>query len=210
MSSIRTRLCFSMCVFVMRRKLQSLFTCSTVWVSLLYSRHKRHLGCFGYFTSCVDVWMKEFAQIWYLHVIISWLICCVPLLFGPVASYTLNTRVQFLLDLLLPFLFIFCLFCPFCGCSDWQDNLEMSDFSPSLNPFILDWFSRSLVFFSYHTTFTLCQSVNTPSLSHRAFAYPCLHLQSCFMWAFTCRRHRQHVICDFSFPPFSFLGSSKF
>lgn len=45
-----------------------------------------------------------------------------------------------------------------------------------LKSFILDWFSRSFVFFIfYHMTFTLCQPVNTPNLSHGGYAYLYLH-----------------------------------
>lgn len=64
-----------------------------------------------------------------------------------------------------------------------------------LKSFILDWFSRSLFFFFYHLTFTLCQSVNTPCLNHGVFAYPCLYSQSC--WLVTCHRHRQPIIFSF-------------
>ena len=127
----------------------------------------------------VDVWMKEFSQIWYLHSIIA---SCVPVLLGVVGDYGMNTKhgwVRFLQDLLFPpltyflsFLLVAVIDRAIWRCLAFIISEGVSDLE--LKSVILDWFSRRLFFF-YPMTFTLCQSVNTPGLNRAALAYPCLH-----------------------------------
>lgn len=172
-------MCFCVCgvfVCVMRRELQSLF----VWVilyNILCSWHKRKLGCCGYFMSwcwCLDerVCLDLISPCCYE---LAYMLCPTA-----VGGYGMNTRhgwVRFLLDLLFPFLFIFCLFFFWWQWLTgqfgdvWLFIISEGVSGLELKSFILDWFSRFFFFFFYHMTFTLCQSVNTPSLSHGVFIH---------------------------------------